>query len=56
MAKTPKDRIIDQGNKILWTDESNFEILGSNGRVYVRRRLGERTASSLITPTVKPVM
>ena len=28
--------------KVLWTDESEFEIVGSSHRVFVRRRVGER--------------
>ena len=35
---------IKQWNKIFWTDESKFEMFGSNKRVYVHRRVGERAA------------
>ena len=42
-----------QGNKVLWTDESKFEIFGSNRRVYAWRRVDERAATLYITPTVK---
>ena len=43
----------EQWNKVLWTDESKFEILGSNRKVYERRTVGERAVTSYITPTVK---
>ena len=39
--------------KVLWTDESKFEIFGSSRRVFVRRRVGERMAPQRMTPTVK---
>lgn len=34
-------------------NESKFEIFGSNGRVFVRRREGERMGSACVVPTVK---
>ena len=40
-------------NKVLWIDESKFEILGLNMRVCVRRRVVERAATACITLTVK---
>ena len=52
-AKVNKDWTIEQWNKVLWTDESKFEIFGSNKRVYVYQRVGERAAILCITPTVK---
>ena len=39
--------------KVLWTNESKFEIFGSSRRVFVRRRVGERTVPQCVTPTVK---
>ena len=36
-----------------WSDESKFEIFGSNRRVFVRRRVGERMISACVVPTVK---
>ena len=39
--------------KVLWTDESKFEIFGSSRRVFVRRRVGERMVPRCVTPTVK---
>lgn len=38
---------------MLWSDESKFEIFGSNYRVFVRRRKGERMDSTCLVPTVK---
>ena len=38
---------------MLWSDESKFEIFGSNHRVFVRRRKGERMDSTCLVPTVK---
>ena len=39
--------------KVLWTDESKFEIFGSSRRVFVRRQVGERMVPQCMTPTVK---
>ena len=39
--------------KVLWTDESKFEILGSSGRIFVRRRVGERMLPQCVASTVK---
>ena len=38
---------------MLWIDESKFELFGTNQRVYVRRRTGERLIDNCISPTVK---
>jgi len=40
-------------NKILWSDESKFNLFGSDGRVYVRKRSGEEFLLEFIQPTVK---
>ena len=48
-----KDWKINQWNKTHWTDESMFEIFGSNTRVYVWRRVGERAATPCIISSVK---
>ena len=37
----------------LWSDESKFEIFGSNCRVFVRSRVGERMISTHVVPTMK---
>ena len=52
-AKEHKDRTRDEWNKVLWIDESKFELFGTNQRVYVQRRTGERLIDDCISPTVK---
>uniref|UniRef100_A0AAZ3S2Q7 Transposase Tc1-like domain-containing protein n=1 Tax=Oncorhynchus tshawytscha TaxID=74940 RepID=A0AAZ3S2Q7_ONCTS len=37
----------------LWSDESKFEIFGSNRHVFVGRRVGEQIISACVVPTVK---
>lgn len=44
---------LEQWKKVLWTDESKFEIFGSRRRMFVRRSAGERAAEQCIAPTVK---
>ena len=39
--------------RVLWTNESTFEIFGSSRRVFVRCRVGERMVLQCVTPTVK---
>lgn len=39
--------------KVLWTDESKFQIFGSSRRIFVRRRVGERMVPQCVTSTVK---
>ena len=39
--------------KVLWTDESKFEIFDSSRRVFVRCRVGKRMVPQCVTPTVK---
>ena len=41
--------------KVLFTDESKFELFGSKHLQFVRRVKGERTAPQSISPTVKHV-
>lgn len=43
----------DDWAKVLWTDESKFQIFNTNRRVYVRRFKHERTSKRCIVPTVK---
>ena len=38
---------------VLWSDDSKFEIVGSNCHVRVRRIVGERMMSIFMVPTVK---
>ncbi|KAF2899161.1 hypothetical protein ILUMI_07012 [Ignelater luminosus] len=43
---------IKKWNKVFWTDESKFEIYGSNRRVFVRRQKQERTIEVCMVPMV----
>lgn len=52
-AKNHKNWTEDQWKQVLFSDESKFEIFGSNRRQYVRRKVGERMISACIQPTVK---
>ncbi|CAJ0922022.1 unnamed protein product [Ranitomeya imitator] len=52
-AKKHKEWTLDQWKSVLWSDESKFEIFGSNHRVFVRRRKGERMDSTCLVPTVE---
>lgn len=52
-AKKHKDWTIEQWYKVLFTDESKFEIFGGRRRQYVRRLVGERMIAQNIIPTVK---
>ena len=38
---------------VLWSDESKFEIFGSNHPVFVIHKVGERMISACVVPTVK---
>ena len=48
-----KEWTTGQLDKVLWTDESMFKIFGSNRKVYVQWRVGERAATHCITLTIK---
>ena len=39
--------------KVLWTDESKFEVFGSHRRIFVRRRTSEKMLEECLTPSVK---
>ena len=41
LAKKHEQWTLDWWKSVLWSDESKFEIFGSNRRVFVRRRVGE---------------
>lgn len=43
----------DQWSKVLWSDESMFQLFGSHGIQYVRRPVNERYKSRYQIPTVK---
>ena len=44
---------LDRWKSVLWSDESKFEIFGSNRRLFVGRRVGERMISACVVPTMK---
>lgn len=44
---------VKQWVKVLFTDESKFEVFGNHRRIIVRRRPGERYESRCLVPTVK---
>ena len=52
-AKAHKNWTCEQWSRVLWTDESKFNLVGSDGAVYVRRRPGEALADSCTRKTVK---
>ena len=52
-AKRQKQWTLDRWKPVLWSDESKFEIFGSNRHVFVRRRVDERMISAWVVPTVK---
>ena len=52
-AKKHRNWTSEEWKSVLWTDESKFEIFGSNRRVFVRRREGERMRSTCVVPTIK---
>ena len=53
MAKKHEQSTLDWGKSVLWSDESKFEIFGSNLRVFVRNRVGEQMISACVVSTVK---
>lgn len=52
-ARKYKTWSVDNWKKVLWTDESKFQLFGSNRRIFVRRMVGERASESCVVPTVK---
>ena len=52
-AKKHVQWTLDWWKSVLWSDDSKFEIFGSNPRVFVRHRVGERMISACVVPTVK---
>ena len=38
-AKEHKNWSVHDWNKVIWSDESKFSLFGSDGRVYIRRRI-----------------
>ena len=51
-AKKHEQWTLDRWKSALWSDESKFEVFGSNRRVFVRRRVGEQIISACVVPTV----
>lgn len=43
----------DQWSKVIFTDESKFNRFGSDGKTYVRRKIGEEFNEKCVKPTVK---
>ena len=52
-AKKHKQWTLDRWKYFLWSDESKFQIFGSNRRVFVRRRVGERMISACVVSIMK---
>ena len=52
-AKAHKNWMCEQWGRVLWTDESKFNLVGSDRAVYVRRRPEEALAHSCTRKTVK---
>jgi transposase len=52
-ALTHRDWSEEDFKKVLWTDESKFEIFGSKRRVFVRRSAEEKMMPDCVVPTVK---
>lgn len=52
-AKSHKDCYEDQWKRVLWIDESKFEMSRSICQQYVRRWVGDRWKSECLNPSVK---
>ena len=52
-AKKHEQWTLDRWKSVLWSDESNFEIFGSNCCGFVRRIVGLQMISACVIPTVK---
>ena len=52
-AKKHEQWTLERWKSVLWSDESKFEIFGSNCPIFVRRRVGERMISACVVPIVK---
>ena len=52
-AKEHKTWSTEDWGRILWSDESSFELWRTRGRVWVRRRPKERFLDECVVPTVK---
>jgi len=52
-AKRHKDWTVNDWSKIVWSDESKFQIFGSDGRQYCWKRPNEQLQDAHVNPTVK---
>ena len=52
-AKEHRHWTEEDWKKVLWTDESKFEVFGSQRRTFVRRRTNEKMLEECLTPSVK---
>ena len=52
-AREHKDWTVEQWEKVLWSDESKFELFSSKRKVFVRRFSNERVSEQCLVPTVK---
>lgn len=52
-AKEHRHWTEEDWKKVLWTDESKFEVFGSQRRTFVRRRTTEKMLEECLTPSVK---
>ena len=52
-AKMMMEKPYDYWKHVLWSDESNFNLFGSNGKIMVRRSTMEEYDPKYTVPTVK---
>ena len=52
-ARTHLDWSVADWGRVLWSDESKFNLFSSDGIRYVRRPLGQRNNPKYQVPTVK---
>lgn len=52
-AKDHAGWTVEQWKSVLWSDESKFNIFGTDGISYIRRKTGERLKRKNLLPTVK---
>ena len=52
-AREHRNWTVRKWNKVVFSDESKFELFGNKRRVFVRRQVGERMSQNCVVPTVK---
>lgn len=52
-ARKYKNWTVEQWSKVVWSDESKFQIFGSDGRLYCWKRPQEPLRNTHVNPTVK---